>query len=502
MGKLIKNHWARLIVLTAAAYQLAAALEGFFWPKIFWDFLTKNLDTAVKPFPTLQIINLLLSLLGLAWEWPLAPLVKAVPSAHRSIEARLVILPLSALAAVLLYQATNAALYYLIGMGVYFWAFCEGETVCPEPWTLPKRTPRTGKSDGNEQTKKKRAASLSKEHEKAPRRRRTTNVEPEDSDGAQIEGRTQINAEASDVTDGDDGSPEADYILAEMTDEAPGKQESAISLPLIQRILQEHFEGKARTRMTTDARQVVGKYIEIFAREAIMRSAYERHERDKADGAGSISSGWLEVEDLERIAPQLSLVPIILLATAAAATSGGSGSNGSNGGAGSWAAWPSSSSSVAPAQANASPSSSPSASPASLAAGEQLIQVVSVSDANGSLKYFPNSVQAPVGSIVQFQFHPKNHTITESTFAAPCQPIAQTNASLITETRPGIKSGFLPVTLADTELPVYNVLINDTKPIWLYCGQTNHSAPLLRPMEGGGGQIAAAAFVAGLVALL
>ena len=46
---------------------------------------------------------------------------------HRSIEARLVIYPLFALACILMYQSTNAGLYYLIGMGVYFWAFAEGE---------------------------------------------------------------------------------------------------------------------------------------------------------------------------------------------------------------------------------------------------------------------------------------------------------------------------------------------------------------------------------------
>jgi hypothetical protein len=130
MGKLIKNHWARLIILTAAIYQCAAALEGFFWPKIFWDFVTKNLDGAVKPFPILQIINLLFGLFGLAWEWPLKAL--AGTALHRSDEARLVVYPLSALAAALLYQATNPALYYCIGMGVYFWAFSEGE-VSPTP---------------------------------------------------------------------------------------------------------------------------------------------------------------------------------------------------------------------------------------------------------------------------------------------------------------------------------------------------------------------------------
>jgi hypothetical protein len=128
MGKLIKNHWARLIVLTAAVYQIAASLHGFFWPKVFWDFLTKNLDGAVKPVPALQTINLILGILILAWEWPLGFI--AGSAVHRSIEARLVVIPLSALAALLMYQGTNAGLYYLIGLGVYFWAFGEGEVCC------------------------------------------------------------------------------------------------------------------------------------------------------------------------------------------------------------------------------------------------------------------------------------------------------------------------------------------------------------------------------------
>lgn len=178
MGKLIKNHWARLVILTAAACkshptaidtttntntntilittpdQIGAALECFFWPKIFWDFATKNLDGAVKPIPVLQVINMILGFIGLAWEWPL-PLL-AGTGLHRSIEARLIIYPLSALCALLIYQGTNSGLYYIIGMGAYFWAFSEGEVctipclldidvltlfkvVCPEPWTLPKR---------------------------------------------------------------------------------------------------------------------------------------------------------------------------------------------------------------------------------------------------------------------------------------------------------------------------------------------------------------------------
>ncbi|KAF1813966.1 hypothetical protein P152DRAFT_299325 [Eremomyces bilateralis CBS 781.70] len=141
MGRLIKNHWARLIVLTAAAYQLAAALEAFFWPKIFWDFLSHNLDRAVTPIPFLQVINLIFAVSALALEWPLKYI--AGTSLHRSIELRLIIIPLYALASILLYQGTNPAIYYIIAEGIYFWGFSEGETICERPWTLPVRVRRS-----------------------------------------------------------------------------------------------------------------------------------------------------------------------------------------------------------------------------------------------------------------------------------------------------------------------------------------------------------------------
>jgi hypothetical protein len=66
-----------------------------------------------------------------AFEWPLGLL--AGSGLHRSLEFRLAILPLTALAAALIYQGTNAALYYLIGMMVYFWAYSEGEVSRTSP---------------------------------------------------------------------------------------------------------------------------------------------------------------------------------------------------------------------------------------------------------------------------------------------------------------------------------------------------------------------------------
>lgn len=38
----------------------------------------------------------------------------------------------------------------------------------------------------------------------------------------------------------------------------------------------------------------------------------------------------------------------------------------------------------------------------------------------------------------------------------------------------GIKSGFMPVAAGAAEIPVFSVLVNDTSPIWLYCGQAGH----------------------------
>ncbi|KAK5945819.1 hypothetical protein PMZ80_003027 [Knufia obscura] len=111
-----------------------------------------------------------------------------------------------------------------------------------------------------------------------------------------------------------------------------------------------------------------------------------------------------------------------------------------------------------------------SSSPAA-AGSERMVQIVTVGDTNGSLKFFPENVKAEVGSVVQFQFYPKNHTITESTFAEPCKPMP---ANMSTPERPGQKSGFVPVTPDAQFRPVYNLIVNDTKPIWIFCGQMPH----------------------------
>jgi centromere protein X len=63
---------------------------------------------------------------------------------------------------------------------------------------------------------------------------------------------------------------------------------------LLTRLLHEFFE-KDGSRISKDANEAVAKYMDIFVREAIARAAVEKE------------GGFLEVDDLEKIAPQLLL---------------------------------------------------------------------------------------------------------------------------------------------------------------------------------------------------
>ncbi|ESK95240.1 serine-threonine rich [Moniliophthora roreri MCA 2997] len=100
----------------------------------------------------------------------------------------------------------------------------------------------------------------------------------------------------------------------------------------------------------------------------------------------------------------------------------------------------------------------------SVAAAETFTVVVG---GNQSLTYSPESVNAKVGDTIQFQFVAKNHTVTQSTFAKPCERMS-------TPTQ-GVDSGFLPVPQNATEFPVWSFTLNDASaPLWFYCAQQPH----------------------------
>ncbi|KAF8236263.1 Cupredoxin [Tricholoma matsutake] len=87
--------------------------------------------------------------------------------------------------------------------------------------------------------------------------------------------------------------------------------------------------------------------------------------------------------------------------------------------------------------------------------------------ANNMLAFNPTNVIAAVGDTIDFQFHAKNHSVTQSTFANPCK--------LMTTPKQGIDSGYQPVAVNATQFPTWSITIdNATAPLWFYCKQGNH----------------------------
>lgn len=80
------------------------------------------------------------------------------------------------------------------------------------------------------------------------------------------------------------------------------------------------------------------------------------------------------------------------------------------------------------------------------------------------LAYSPSEIKAAVGDMVIFTFMSQNHTVTQSTFDAPCDPMAA-----------GMDSGFQP-NKDNSVVPAPQVAMQvmTDKPLWFYCAQTGH----------------------------
>ncbi|KAI0655271.1 hypothetical protein C8Q70DRAFT_887643, partial [Cubamyces menziesii] len=92
---------------------------------------------------------------------------------------------------------------------------------------------------------------------------------------------------------------------------------------------------------------------------------------------------------------------------------------------------------------------------------------IHVGSVNGTsaLAFSPSSVNATKGSVITFVFDgmPGNHTVAQSAFGKPCEPLEG-----------GFDSGFIFVPQgASAPFPTWNLTItDDSKPIWFYCAQT------------------------------
>ncbi|KAI1210480.1 CENP-S associating centromere protein X-domain-containing protein [Annulohypoxylon truncatum] len=77
-------------------------------------------------------------------------------------------------------------------------------------------------------------------------------------------------------------------------EESEEEERKTIPPELLTHVLHQFFE-KDGTRVSKDANAAIAKYMDIFVREAIARTVVEKEK------------GFLEVEDLEKVAPQLLL---------------------------------------------------------------------------------------------------------------------------------------------------------------------------------------------------
>ncbi|KAF2143444.1 uncharacterized protein K452DRAFT_225533 [Aplosporella prunicola CBS 121167] len=100
------------------------------------------------------------------------------------------------------------------------------------------------------------------------------------------------------------------------------------------------------------------------------------------------------------------------------------------------------------------------------------VHVVQVGSMNGSLAFYPENLQAEVGDYVQFQFNPKNHSVVQSTFSAPCVPMK----NVMPNATNAFYSGFMPATAAaaNSSKLTYTVKVMDKNPMWYYCSQGMH----------------------------
>jgi len=84
--------------------------------------------------------------------------------------------------------------------------------------------------------------------------------------------------------------------------------------------------------------------------------------------------------------------------------------------------------------------------------------------AGGALEYSPSSIGGVAdGDTINFTFNPKNHTVTQSSFNTPCEPLAG-----------GFSTDFVPVTSGTTVKSFIVPPGAGTKPLWFFCEQTTH----------------------------
>ncbi|KAH7114660.1 hypothetical protein EDB81DRAFT_767808 [Dactylonectria macrodidyma] len=80
-------------------------------------------------------------------------------------------------------------------------------------------------------------------------------------------------------------------------------------------------------------------------------------------------------------------------------------------------------------------------------------------------KFSPNDIKADVGDILEYRFYPDAHWVIRGDFDYPCIPYEYVGLD-----RTGFSSGRQPVKAITDDAPRFRVRVNNTNPIFYYCG--------------------------------
>lgn len=187
----------------------------------------------------------------------------------------------------------------------------------PKPFQPPRPSAASTKKNAKSKTTTGKPTSKSKPAK--PASKTTTKEKPRSksvqanarASGSTTFSRPSIASSLALDSDSDDifaSDPELeaspDIVDVEMEEaEEEEEREEVIPEALLIRLMHECFKND-NTRIGKDAQPAIHKYMETFVREAIARAAFARSE---AQGGLSSANTFLEVEDLEKLAPQLIL---------------------------------------------------------------------------------------------------------------------------------------------------------------------------------------------------
>lgn len=88
------------------------------------------------------------------------------------------------------------------------------------------------------------------------------------------------------------------------------------------------------------------------------------------------------------------------------------------------------------------------------------------------LMYMPDSIMAAKYDMVQFNFMAKNHTLTQSTFPAPCKKMMPMAPAAGMPAMPApVDSGFMPFDGKGMPPMTMMQVVDDKTPMWFYCKQ-------------------------------